>query len=432
MLRVSRDDQVLLELSAADSLYGKATVSQTHSGRFALVGVDAEALGELGELDLKDRVVVVYCGTNLVSKAKGWSRQRETQRNFARIRRGVSKAGGKLLAIANDELHAFYGPIPVRSSRGKARGGRAAAGRDLTPAQLVIPRRPIEELLEAVGNGPTAIALGDQEARLVELPELQAECVIEIRNEQAPAYNVVALLEGSDPKLRHEYVAIGCHLDHLGKRGKTIYPGADDDGSGSAGLMAISQAFARNDSRPKRSVLFMAFCGEEVGLVGSSYLAAHPPLPLKDMVAELQIDMIGRNADGKHGKHAEQTGNFIYFVGLEKLSNDLEATALRLNQERGRFDVSQENVEGVFSRSDHFNFARLGIPILFLFTGFHRDYHRATDTIEKINFDKLTRVAAYVYDLGFELGMASTRPHIDAKRWQKMKRKRHKPFAPIR
>lgn len=213
--------------------------------------------------------------------------------------------------------------------------------------------------------------------------------------------NVVGLLEGADPTLRGEYVGVGAHLDHLGKHGDVVFPGADDDGSGDAALLCIAKAFATNPEKPRRSILFMAFFGEEMGLLGSTFLTAHPPLPLESMVAELQMDMVARdsygiqNRDPSRVDKREENLDTIRLVGSKRISTELDRIVQEENRYVGfRFKYDSEDV---YTRSDHFNFARRGIPIAFLFDGFTPDYHQPTDTVDKIDFLKLTNAAKLYY-----------------------------------
>ena len=226
--------------------------------------------------------------------------------------------------------------------------------------------------------------------------------------DKARVGNVVAKLEGSDPILKEEFIGVGAHLDHLGKNGDVVYPGADDDGSGSTALLHVAKALASNPIKPKRTVIFMAFYGEEMGLVGSGYFASNPPIDLTKMVAELQMDMVGRNSvgaqngDQKRIDKEEENRDTIRLVGSKRISTALDKIILDQNESIGwKFKYDAEDV---YTRSDHYNFARKGIPIAFFFTGFHPDYHQPTDTIEKINFDKIANTAKLVYLTIHQLG----------------------------
>jgi hypothetical protein len=226
--------------------------------------------------------------------------------------------------------------------------------------------------------------------------------------EKIKVANVVAKLEGSDPALRHEYIGVGAHLDHLGKRGNVVYYGADDDGSGCTALLQLAGALTKNKVKPKRSVLFMAFYGEEMGLLGSRFLSDNCPLPIGDFYAELQMDMVGRNSSGaqngdpKRMDKEEENRDTIRLVGSKRISTELDRVIVEMNQHVGfRFKYDAEDV---YTRSDHFNFARLGIPIAFFFSGFHPDYHQATDTIEKINYEKIANTTKLNYLVIHKLG----------------------------
>lgn len=226
--------------------------------------------------------------------------------------------------------------------------------------------------------------------------------------EKARVGNVVAKLEGSDPVLKEEFIGVGAHLDHLGVNGGTVYPGADDDGSGSTALLQLAKALTSNPVKPKRTVIFMAFYGEEMGLLGSGYFANNPPIDLTKMIAEIQMDMVGRNSVGAQNGDQKRIDiesenlDTIRLVGSKRISTALDKIILTENESIGwKFKYDAEDV---YTRSDHYNFAKKGIPIAFFFTGFHPDYHQPTDTIEKINFDKIANTAKLVYLTVHQLG----------------------------
>ncbi|MFQ5652617.1 MAG: M28 family peptidase [bacterium] len=209
--------------------------------------------------------------------------------------------------------------------------------------------------------------------------------------------NVVAYLAGSDPELKHEVVAFGAHYDHIGMTGNgDIFNGADDDGSGTVAILEIARAYAKNSVRPKRSLLFVSHAGEEKGLLGSRYYTSHPVLELENTVALLNIDMIGRNDP-----------NSVYIIGSNFLSRELHEICekangvVALNLDYRYNDVEDPN--RFYYRSDHYNYAKHGIPIIFYFSGLHEDYHRPTDTVDKIDSQKMQRIARLVYLTGWEV-----------------------------
>ena len=274
-------------------------------------------------------------------------------------------------------------------------GANAPLGRQTKPVLLRVPTLRVRRgaLARVLGVAP------DRLATMGATPTLTV--TVKTRVEPITVSNVVAMIPGSDPVLKDEFVGIGAHLDHLGVQNGVVYPGADDDGSGSTALIEVAKAFARNPVKPKRTIVFMAFFGEEMGLLGSRHLTDHPPVDLDRMVAELQMDMVGRDSDGvqngdaKRVDRAGENTDTLRLVGSKRISTALDDIIQAQNAHLGfRF---KDDAEDVYGRSDHYNFAKRGIPIAFFFDGFHPDYHRPTDTIEKINWTKLTNTARLVY-----------------------------------
>jgi len=247
---------------------------------------------------------------------------------------------------------------------------------------------------------------------------------------QAMTQNVVAIWEGSDPKLKDEYVAVGAHYDHIGMAGSgqcqaigtdTICNGADDDGSGTTAVLGMAEAISHAKIRPRRSVLFVWHCGEEKGLWGSKYFTTFPTVPLDHVVTQLNIDMIGRSkkAGDTDTRNASLSGpNEIYVIGstmmsteLGKLSQDVNSSYLKIG-----YDVKYDDPKDTnrfFFRSDHYNYALKGIPIIFFFDGVHEDYHRAGDEAQKIDYDKMERVTRTIYMTLWEVANLATRPKVD-------------------
>lgn len=219
--------------------------------------------------------------------------------------------------------------------------------------------------------------------------------------------NVVGFLEGSDKK--EEFVFITAHYDHLGKRGDSIiYYGADDDGSGTVSVLELAEAFVKAKAAgkgPRRSIVFMAVSGEEKGLWGSEYYSDHPLFPLNKTTVDLNIDMIGR-IDPKR-KEGDST-NYVYVVGDDKLSSDLRPISESMNKKYTKLELdykynAPKDPERIYYRSDHYNFARKGVPIIFYFNGTHNDYHRPTDTPDKINYSLMAKRAQLVFYTAWEM-----------------------------
>lgn len=217
--------------------------------------------------------------------------------------------------------------------------------------------------------------------------------------------NVLGIVEGTDKK--DEWVIISAHYDHLGTQNGLLFPGADDDGSGTVGVLEIAEAFAKAKAAgkgPRRSILFILVSGEEKGLWGSEYYSNHPVYPLDKTSIDLNIDMIGRKDDNLKSL---DSNNHVYLIGDDKLSSDLpnlvdsiNHTYINLITDRKYNDP--KDPQRLYYRSDHYNFASKGVPILFFFDGIHKDYHKPSDTPDKINYDLLEKRARLVFFLAWE------------------------------
>jgi hypothetical protein len=218
------------------------------------------------------------------------------------------------------------------------------------------------------------------------------------------APNTVGILEGADPTLKNEYVVYSAHMDHIGitpGRPDSINNGADDDASGTAGVIELAQAFSRTGARPRRSLVFLTVSGEEKGLWGSNYFSANPPVPIDNIVANINLDMISRNWPDT-------------IVAIGKEHSTLGATLDLVNSAHPELGITaiddQWPDERFYYRSDHYNFARRGVPILFFFNGVHQDYHQVTDSPDKVNAEKESRILKLLFYLGQEIANAESRP----------------------
>lgn len=233
--------------------------------------------------------------------------------------------------------------------------------------------------------------------------------------------NVLGFLPGSDPKLKHEVLVITGHYDHIGitpdaKGDDKINNGADDDGSGTTGVLLIAEAFAKAKKAgkgPKRSILFMTVAGEEKGLLGSEWYSEHPVFPLENTITNLNIDMIGRG-DKAH----ENDNNFVYIIGSDMLSSDLDRIGKKANKTYVNINLDEKynnrtDPNQFYYRSDHYNFAKHGIPVIFYFNGVHEDYHMPGDEVSKIDFPMLAKRAKLVYFTAWELANGLKRPVVD-------------------
>lgn len=230
--------------------------------------------------------------------------------------------------------------------------------------------------------------------------------------------NVLGYIEGVDEQLKDELVIITAHYDHLGMRGESIYFGADDNASGTSTALEIAQAFAeakKVGQGPRRSVLVMLVSGEEKGLLGSKYYVQNPIFPLENTVVNINVDMVGR-VDEKHSSNP----NYIYVIGADRLSSDLHRINENANATYTRLELDytyneESDPNRYYYRSDHYNFAEKGIPAVFYFNGTHKDYHRTSDTPDKINFEKMTNIGQLVFYTSWELANRDERIKVDKK-----------------
>jgi hypothetical protein len=233
-------------------------------------------------------------------------------------------------------------------------------------------------------------------------------------------HNVIGILDGADPKLKEEYVLVSAHYDHLPTAGENIFNGADDDGSGTATVLEIAQAFAIGP-RPQRSILIIFHTAEEENLMGSTYFVEHPAVPLKSIVADLNVDMVGRTrAPGDtHPANLELgDANTVYLIGSDKLSTELHQLSEQTNEDTVRMNLdyrysAPEHPQRLYYRSDHWNYAKSGIPVIFYFTGLHEDYHRPTDDVDKLDFKKMARIGRLIFSTAWRVANLDHRVKVD-------------------
>ena len=329
-----------------------------------------------------------------------------------------NKGAAGVIIIAPPQVQGFWDQIKGFFSRGSTFPERLRDEGANTNTQINIP---VMLVSETVGGDTLGIKAGNGSLK-AQSASLGAVSKVETLYTQ----NVVAIWEGSDPVLKNEYVAIGAHYDHVGmnpnvKGDDKIFNGADDDGSGTTGVLSIAEALAKSAKRPKRSILFVWHCGEEKGLWGSEYFTKFPTVDLKNVVAQLNIDMIGRSklVGDTNPKNAELSGeNEIYVIGSKMMSTELGTVSesinksfLNLNYNYKYDDPKDPN--RFFFRSDHFNYAAKGIPIIFWFDGVHQDYHQVGDSPDKIDYAKMEKVTRTIFLTLWELADAKARPVVD-------------------
>ncbi|MFL5619157.1 MAG: M28 family peptidase [Gemmatimonadaceae bacterium] len=396
----------------------------------------------------------------------------------------AEQAEGKFVVMRNPT--GAMGRIAATSPLAKAAGVALVGAGDLTAAALATGRSPTMTLPAAPGAPAALVSLAislSAAERLLGAPlQGMAEGTtggtvqgnLRFVERSAPTRNVVAILRGSDPVLRNEYLAIGAHSDHVGYRATgpvdhdslhlfaaqrflvtenptaapltpearqamqarvaairvnldsvralrparrdSINNGADDDGSGSVTVLEVAQAFARGRVKPKRSLLFVWHTGEEKGLLGSRYFTDHPTVPRGSIVAQINIDMVGRGGAADLGAGSDR---YLQLVGSRRLSTELGDLVETVNKSEPMpftFDYTFDangHPDNIYCRSDHYNYARYGIPVVFMTTGLHGDYHQVTDEPQYIDYAHMARVGRFVLDLATRVANLDHRPVVD-------------------
>lgn len=399
----------------AEGLEGKTTFSKIV---FVGYGIDAgSTYNDYANLDVKDALVVVRDGEPLDKRGirsllsingdelTDWSYDPAMKMNVAQ------KHGAKAIAIVREDYKSFLPRIKFWLE-----GERMELVEDDNQLQatgipqLFISRETAEIWLEGIPK--------KKKRKNTKTIKEGGNIEIKVTDEMVTSENVLAFIEGSDEKLKNEIVIISAHYDHIGIVNGEINNGADDDGSGTVSAMEIGEAFiqAKKDGNgAKRSVLILHVSGEEKGLFGSDYYTRHPVYSLSNTVCDLNIDMIGR-VDESH----EKDSNYIYLIGSDRLSMDLHNLSEAVNKQTKNIKLdytfnAEDDPNQFYYRSDHYNFAKNNIPVIFYFSGVHEDYHKPSDDAEKILYGKMTNVAQLIFSTAWEVANSPQRVRLSVR-----------------
>jgi peptidase M28-like protein len=380
-------------------------------GALVFAGYGIPGAGRVNALDalpVAGNVVVVVNGAPADADAARRAELESPSAIGARVQRLAAKRPAAVVVLLSGASAALYAALRTDFTRSLTAADRlpsstSADSQQLAPMILLGLPTPGSPLLPVGWPANT-------QPRMIGGRQFHAR--VDVSFTRVTSYNVVAIIRGRDSALADSYVAFGAHYDHIGiqpaQNGDSIANGADDDGSGSVTLLALARAFSQAP-RPRRSVLFVWHVGEEKGLLGSDYFTNHPTVPIDSIVAQLNADMIGRNAPDS-----------LYIVGPMATPND-QSRALGMLLDSVNATLSQPfafnrawdsptHPQRIYYRSDHYNYARKGIPILFFTTGLHEDYHRVTDEAWKIDYVKLAHVDELMFRLGEAIANRDTRP----------------------
>ncbi len=388
-----------------------ADVGDSLAGKVAVVAIKAPR-GRIGrQLGIEQKMMMSFTTLGQVGRiANGLAKksaaavlfvQLDDRFGFEDVLNYVAVAPGK------DSLTArFDGADATMSMLGQAAGGPADV------PSLVLSVGASAKLLEQLALAPDAVAAfvagtGERPAGKADVPATVAVTVV--RDDEATACNVVAVLRGRDPALAAEAVVYSAHMDHVGTRiDGEVFNGADDNASGSAGLLAIATAYAKAAERPRRSVIFLSVSGEELGLWGSQWFADNPTWDAANLVANVNTDMIGRS-----GPESGPTEVAVTPSNRHAKFSTIVQDAARFGETLGLTFTSGDKY---YTRSDHYNFARKGIPVVFFCNGEHEDYHQVTDHADKLDGAKMERIARLAFWTGWSVANADERPRTLGKR----------------
>lgn len=386
---------------------------ETDEVTFLGYGIDDPTYSDYKGADVAGKVILIYRGepkdadgNSLITKStelSSWSRA------IIRKLRTARDKGVKAVLVIDDEYTKNVGELRNRLIGGSVRLGEPGELKTVNYAnQLFINTQVLSDILGK--KKKKVIKTRDKIAKKGKSKPVSIPTSIAITqvkdNVPVQHENVLAYIEGSDPELKDELVIITAHYDHVGQRGEDVFNGADDDGSGTVTVLEIAEAFQKAKEMgfgSKRSVLCMLVTGEEKGLLGSKYYTDNPIFPLEKTVVNINIDMVGR-VDEKHASNPD----YIYVIGSDMMSDELHEINERNNSKYTKLELDYtynavDDPNRFFYRSDHFNFAIKGIPAIFYFNGTHADYHRPSDTIEKINFEVMRKRALLAFYNAWEI-----------------------------
>ncbi len=400
---VSRLEPGITYMPFANSISGDVPSSPLVSAGYGIATVDKK-YDDYAGLDVRGKIVIIFDGS-----PEGGSREQFGSFNLHAKANLAKERGARamiVIAKADDFKADPLSRISYEPTMGETAIPVVGLSREIaadvfgvkTPAEV----SEIEKWVAMKTNAPPAVAI-----RLAEPLKATAQMKIDLQKKTVDAYNVIGIIEGTDRTLKNEAIVIGAHYDHLGRGGRSslaanstdIHHGADDNASGTSAILELARQFAK-EKKNKRTLIFMAFGGEEEGLLGSKYYVNNPVWPLDKTVAMINLDMVGRLSEGKLTVGGIGTANEWKVAVESKNLNPMAPVKLNRPEINTQGEVGPafalQLTEDGFGASDHSSFYGKQIPVLFFFTGTHTDYHKPTDTAEKINFDGLTKITRYV------------------------------------
>ena len=388
---------------------------------FCGYGINTIVYNDFDKQNVKDKAVMIIDGEPYKADGKSMISQSTEPSvwasNFRTKQAEAKKQGIKYLFIVDKNITASYAKFEHRIT--STRMSIDAKSEPNYPLIIYVSVEMANEIIEGTKNNITEITEKTIKNGKPVHFDIKNSVTLGISQKKfgINAENVMAYIEGSD--LKDEVIVLSAHYDHLGIHDGKVYNGADDDGSGTVAIMQLAKAFAeakKQGKGPRRSMLFLNVSGEEKGLLGSEYYSEHPVFPLDKTVCDLNIDMIGR-LDEDH----KTNSNYIYLIGADKLSKDLHNVSEQANKTYTKIELDyryndENDPNRYYYRSDHYNFAKNGVPVIFYFNGVHADYHQETDEVSKIDFAKMEKITRLVFFTAWEIANRTERLKIDVKK----------------
>ena len=401
-----------------DFYYYPATDDRTITSPliFAGYGIDEEGYRDVDLPSVKDRIVIILSGEPMddqgnyllsgTKEASAWTTDGEKKKLL------LEKNGAAAVVILYEDYdkrkkrvegYFSHKTMSLAKDKEEVKGAMPVIHASLAMGQSMLGVKSWKKGMKAL-----------RKRKPINQGTSQAEIVFKRKESRLTSSNVMGYIEGKEK--REELVVITAHYDHIGVDGEEVYNGADDDGSGTVATLEIAEAFAAAKAEghgPQRSVLIVNVSGEEKGLLGSQYYVENPVFPLENTVADLNIDMIGRVDEQHKGNE-----NYVYIIGADRISQDLHDIGEAMNKNYCGLELdytfnAEEDPNRFYYRSDHYNFAKNGVPSVFYFSGVHEDYHQPGDTVDKIMFEKLERITKLVFHTAWELANRPERPIVN-------------------
>ena len=386
---------------------------------FVGYGIEDKKYSDYKNIDVKGKVIMVLAGEPFKKGKSIITRSKEASpwsMNWRMKMQAAKDKGARAILIVPENIQQNVLTMIhyIESSSMVLDRGKVTPSQRLT--NFYISPKMADEILKETGE--TIESLRSKITKKTITLTCKTKVTVEMHREieKLSSENVLGFIEGTDKK--EEIVILTAHYDHIGidLKNNEVYNGADDDGSGTVAIMEIAEAFALAKAEgkgPRRSVLIMPVAGEEKGLLGSEYYSENPVYPLANTVVDLNIDMIGRLDE----KHADDP-NYVYIIGSTMLSKELHEVNEAANSKHTKLDLDYEfntidDPNRYYYRSDHYNFAKKGVPVIFYFNGVHVDYHKPTDTVDKINFDKMETITRLVFYTAWQLANKEKRIEVD-------------------